>query len=1197
MEFEYALEMVNAAVLSHQGRTLNKLEIALLDGVWHEQTYQEIADALGYSVTYVAQDIGPKFWKLLSQALGERVTKSNVRTALGQHWQEQRNEGVGKQEDRRVSANPSTDSLIHPSIHTDWGEAIDVSSFHGRTAELATLTHWITSDRCRLVALLGMGGVGKSSLAAKIVQQLVSNQETHIPFEFVIWRSLRNAPSLETLLADLVLFLSRQQETHGELKQLLQYLRTARCLLILDNVETIFQGGDCAGHYRTGYEDYGELWHIVGKTMHQSCVIFTSREKPLELLEMEGKDAPVRSLQLSGSIDVTQPILRIKGLIGSEIEHQTLSERYSHNPLALKVASSIIQELFDGNINLFLGQNTGLFNSVHRLLEQQFERLSYLEQIIMYWLAINREWTTIAELAEDIIPVVSRTQLLESLESLKWRSLIEVRSGCYTQQPVVMEYVCDRLIEKIVAELNTAELALFLRYALTKTTVKDYIRETQVRLILQPIADQFCNNFSSQSALEQQILQVLMMIRRSEASFSGYGAGNLINLCCHQNIDLTGFDFSNLVIRHAYLRDANFHHVNFSQATFDQSDFIQNFTAIFSTALSYDGKLLATGEYDGHVRLWRMADAQPILSLSAHDNWVWATHFSPNNTTLVTASSDRTIKLWNVETGQLLNVIEDNSSVQTACFNPDGQMLASGGADCTVKLWDVETGECLKILQGHENWVWSVSFSPDGTMLASSGDDRTLRLWDVETGQLLNTLHGHEHWIWSVCFSPDGTQLASSSYDRTVKLWDVSTGKMLHNLQGHNDWVGSVNFSPDGTLLASSSHDHTVRLWDVEAGRLLNTLPGHSNCVLAIDFSPDGRTLASGGADCAVKLWDVQTKQLLNSLQGYTNWVWSICFSPNGQMLASGSADYTVKLWDIQTSKLSATLMGHRGWVMSVCFSPDGRLLASTGADYKIKLWEVQNGKLLQTLQGHTDWVLSLNFNPSGTLLVSGSHDGTIRLWDVQARTPLQLLQHSGSWVLSVAFSPDGTTIASGNADGTVKLWAFKTGNLLQILSSHTSSVWTVSFSPDGKTLATGSEDQTVKLWDVQTGQILQTLHGHHNWVMSVSFSPDGMQLVSGSKDYTAKLWDIQTGELLDTLQEHGDRVLSVRFNHSGEQISTSSADETIKLWDVKTGTCLETLRADRPYEGMNITGVTGLAEAQKATLIALGAIEGIDKS
>ncbi|PSB07241.1 hypothetical protein C7B76_28320, partial [filamentous cyanobacterium CCP2] len=1121
----------------------------------------------------------------------EPVSKTNFRAAVKRRYQPTQIEAtnlISTNQPQLHCQTPeiSTPPSLFPIPQIDLGDAIDVSLFQGRQSERETLKQWIVDDACRLVAILGMGGIGKTALSVKFVQEVKEN------FDFIIWRSLRNAPPLETLLTELVLFFSNQQDTRNDLDRLIHYLQASRCLIVLDNGETILQEGEFAGCCRSGYENYGDFFTVVGEVAHQSCLLLTSREKPLELKALEGIDFPVRALHLSGSPEAAQAILQAKGLTGSDAQQRELCDRYGCNPLALKIVASSIQELFDGEIQLFLEEDTTIFNGIQRLLSQQFKRLSYLEKTVMYWLAINREWTTINELAEDSLSIPSRSNLLDALESLWSRSLIEVRSGKYTQQPVVMEYVCDHLIEKIVEELNAAKLALFLRYALIKTTVKDYIRETQTRLILRPIGDRFCRSFSSPSSLNQQILHILKAIRQSEANFAGYGVGNLINLCSHLNFDLSGFDFSHLTIRHAYLQNINLHHVNFSQSTFDKCDFIQNFTAIFSTALSLDGNLLATGEYDGHVRLWRMADTQPVLSLLAHENWVWAMNFSPDSTTLVTASADRTIKLWNVQTGQQLNVIQEATSVMSVGFSPDGKTLVSGGADCAVKLWDAQTGKLLNTLQGHENWVWSVCFSPDGTTIASSGDDCTVRLWQMETGELLNTLQGHHHWVWSVCFSPDGKKLASSSYDRTVKLWQVSTGNVLHTLQGHRDWVGSVSFNPDGTLLASSSHDHTVKLWEVETGTLLNTLPGHQDCVLAVDFSADGKTLASGGADCTVKLWDVQTKQPLNSLQGYTNWIWSIDFSPDGKTLVSGSADYTVKLWDTHTGELSAIFRGHRGWVMAVCFSPDGRWVASGGSDATVKLWDVKTGKLLTTLQGHTDWILSLGFSPDGRTLASGSYDDTVKLWDVQTGTLLSTLQESLHWVMSVGFSPDGLLLASGNADCTVKLWDVQSQKLLNTFSGHTGPIWSIGFSPDGTKLVSGSEDQTVKIWDRQTGQLLHTLKGHQNWVMSVGFSPDGTRLVSGSKDYTVKLWDGQTGQLLDTLQDHHDRVLSVRFDPSGERLATSSADETVKLWDARTGKCLQTLRADRPYEGMNIAGTKGLTASQRETLRSLGAIE-----
>ncbi len=205
-------------------------------------------------------------------------------------------------------------------LQQDWGEAIDVSVFYGRTSELATLETWIESDRCRLVGVLGMGGIGKTALAVKIAQQL---QEQ---FEYVIWRSLRNAPPLESILGELISFLSEGQENKAEIKLLLQYLRSSRSLLILDNVETILLPRECAGQYRTGYENYGQLFRSIGETAHSSCLILTSREKPAEVAATEGIELSVRSLQLKGSLSAAKALLQAKGLSGSEAQN-SLSAR------------------------------------------------------------------------------------------------------------------------------------------------------------------------------------------------------------------------------------------------------------------------------------------------------------------------------------------------------------------------------------------------------------------------------------------------------------------------------------------------------------------------------------------------------------------------------------------------------------------------------------------------------------------------------------------------------------------------------------------------------------------------------------------------------------------------------------------------------------------------------------------------------
>jgi hypothetical protein len=333
----------------------------------------------------------------------------------------------------------------------DWGNAPESGVFYGRTEELATLKHWFLNDRCRVVALLGMGGIGKTCLSVQLTLHIQNK------FELVIWRSLRHAPPLTDLLAELCQFILKEQETNlpatvaGRIALLISYLRSHRCLLLLDNMETIFhccdpQNASCnylAGHYREGYENYGEFLRQVGETSHQSCLLLTSREKPKEIGRLEGETLPVRSLQVKGLPTAEgQKILTAHGCFWeSLIECSRLVEFYAGNPLALKLVSTTIQKLFAGSISEFLKHQIAVFGEIRNLLGQQFERLSDAEKYIVKWLSINGKPASFSELQEQILPTVSPPKLLEAIESLLERSLIEKSAILFSLQPMVMEYV------------------------------------------------------------------------------------------------------------------------------------------------------------------------------------------------------------------------------------------------------------------------------------------------------------------------------------------------------------------------------------------------------------------------------------------------------------------------------------------------------------------------------------------------------------------------------------------------------------------------------------------------------------------------------------------------------------------------------------------------------------------------------------
>lgn len=600
-------------------------------------------------------------------------------------------------------------------------------------------------------------------------------------------------------------------------------------------------------------------------------------------------------------------------------------------------------------------------------------------------------------------------------------------------------------------------------------------------------------------------------------------------------------------------------------ATWWETDRLHGHTdSLRSVSYSPDGTQIASGSIDKTIRLWNVASGELVgKPLSGHSNWVNGVAFTPDGRRLFSASGDKTIQIWDPKTHQPIGapLLGHSGYVRTVVVSPDGRTLASGGDDHTIRLWQGATGEPIRSpWRSHQASVDAVAFSPDGRRLVSTSRDNTLRLWETISGRPISPpLHGHKLWARSVTFSPDGRWIVSGANDGIILFRDGTTGEAIGpTIRAHTQAVWDVAFSPNGEELLSGSDDTTLKLWNVRT-RLPIGLPlrGHTGSVRSAVFSPDGRQIASGSVDTTLRLWNpaepYSQSQYLGEHDGAIGFVAFIL----DQAIVSGSEDHTLRTWTLNgPSKRWSRSAVHPGAVKALAVSADGKLIVTASPDRSIHLWQTAEMGLWRTIaKAHPAPITAVAISPDRRLIVSGSEDRTLRLWDAATGRPQgpPMKGHEDT-VTAVAFSPDGRRIASSSKDTTLRLWDPQTGKSIgSYLQGHVQAVNAVAFSPDGRWLVSASDDTTLRRWQVSTGKpIGAPFKGHREAVHAVAFGPDGRQIFSGSSDTTVRVWDAATGRPLGTpLKGHAKAVTALAVHRNGEWIISSSADRTLRIHDL----------------------------------------------
>lgn len=572
---------------------------------------------------------------------------------------------------------------------------------------------------------------------------------------------------------------------------------------------------------------------------------------------------------------------------------------------------------------------------------------------------------------------------------------------------------------------------------------------------------------------------------------------------------------------------------------------------------SQNGRTHAYSLSDHSLIIKDVANDRIRSELRGHEKGIHSAYFTADASRLVTRSADRTVRVWDCDTGKSIRMYPAATvNGKIVDISPDGRRVATiEEDDMDVRVWDLDTGKDVALLTGHKKTIAKAQFDSDGKRLVTVEQfpSNTMRLWNVDTGDLIGTVSEHTNTVRQIAFSHDGSRIATCSMDQTIQLWNGVSGKLVATLKGHNGWVNAVAFSPDGKRLVSASQDQTVRLWDGTTGECLAVLNGHTGDVFALAYSPDGKEIVSASKDSSVRIWNAALVESNGILKGHRNFVYSVAFHPDGERVASASWDGTACIWSASTGRKEFTLdHGEKAIVTSVAFHPAGKLLASRerGA---VRLWDVSNGKEVHRwpAASHGWQDTRLAFSPDGHHLATGGDGSVIHLWDVNTRAEVAVLRGHRHEVRDLAFSPDGRWLASAAElpDNSVRIWDVATRETVQILEGHSDCAYALAFNADGRQLASGSADGTIRLWDTSTWQLIKKLE-HGTNVYGVAFTKDGTRLACASADNSIRLWDMKTYLEVAELRGHTAYVHALAFSPFDDRLVTASGDRTVRIWD-----------------------------------------------
>lgn len=605
-----------------------------------------------------------------------------------------------------------------------------------------------------------------------------------------------------------------------------------------------------------------------------------------------------------------------------------------------------------------------------------------------------------------------------------------------------------------------------------------------------------------------------------------------------------------------------------------------------------------------------------LRTLEGHTASITTINITPNGYHAMSGGSDKTIRIWDLQNGKCLRILEHGLDVKRTDMTPDGQRAISVSWDwlptiwdmenerkisagqsfseldwceklrkfnvklsewyeivercCEPRIWDLNNGVCLFVLKGHRGPVEAVSLTPDGRRAVSGGRDNSIRVWELENGNCLRILEGHTARVSNVCITPDGRYVISGSNDGTVRFWDTDSGKNNLILNMENSQSNNISMTPDGRYAVLSSLKGTVVVWDLQDGKCLRIFASES---IVASVTPDGRRVVSGNSDRTLRVWDLSTGQCLRLLKGQSlDHLNCMSIMPDGRRAITGHL-HGLRIWDLEkgAGTPERTWVGHTGGVNIVRLTADGNYAVSGSEDKTLRVWDIQSGQCLRVLEGHKSDVDFINITSDGLLVISASiynEDHSLRVWNRESGECLHILEGHTKKIETVRQTPDGYRAVSGSWDGTLRVWDLRSGQCLRIMSGADDGNFQIT--ADGK-YAVVKDWGGLRVLNLESGQCEHTLKGHTDLVLCVSVTPDGKHAVSGGRDGTLRVWDLEKGLCVRVLVERPDVISNVIVTPDG-RFAVASGDHPLKVWDLDKGECIRVLKGQKDPRIISVT-------------------------